>query len=144
MSCRLNIVKYIGSLYLSRTFSSKQRCLHHPVLTKRGQLMQYKQSWKYFTTAQGLQISKDSDPVDKNEEPDKQTLGEIAPRIGIRYKCKICSSQNSHTFSRKAYTEGVVIVQCDSCKSNHLIADNLGWFKDINKRYILRYSSCAE
>ena len=32
--------------------------------------------------------------------------------------------------TQAAYTSGVVLAQCPGCKSNHLIADHLGWFEN--------------
>ncbi|KAJ1666965.1 hypothetical protein EV178_001879 [Coemansia sp. RSA 1646] len=34
--------------------------------------------------------------------------------------------------SKNAYKHGVVLIQCDDCKNRHLIADNMGWFRDKN------------
>lgn len=76
------------------------------------------------------------DEKSKPEEIKKRKLGDFTPRLALLYKCKVCGTRNNHTFSKKSYEEGVVIVKCCSCKSNHLIADNLGWFKDVNKRNI--------
>ena len=65
----------------------------------------------------------------------EQTLGKIEPtRMRIVYTCKVCGSKNTNTFSKSSYTHGVVIVTCQGCKNNHLIADNLGWFQHIGKR----------
>jgi protein import protein ZIM17 len=48
------------------------------------------------------------------------------------FVCKKCETRNTKKFSKKSYTEGIVIIRCDGCKNLHLIADNLGWFEDSN------------
>ncbi|KAI9469993.1 MAG: DNL zinc finger-domain-containing protein [Benjaminiella poitrasii] len=48
----------------------------------------------------------------------------------IGFTCTVCNERSHHTMSKHAYTKGVVLIQCPGCKNRHLIADNLGWFKD--------------
>ncbi|KAN0088796.1 DNL zinc finger domain containing protein [Tylopilus felleus] len=54
------------------------------------------------------------------------------PRLAIAFTCTAdgCNHRSAHTFTKRAYERGIVIIQCPSCKNRHLIADNLGWFKD--------------
>lgn len=51
----------------------------------------------------------------------------VSRKFKLQYTCKICDHRNSHSVSRIAYRNGVVIAFCKGCESKHLIADNLGW-----------------
>ncbi|KAJ3204096.1 hypothetical protein HDU82_006078 [Entophlyctis luteolus] len=33
--------------------------------------------------------------------------------------------------SKQAYETGVVIIACEGCRANHLIADHLGWYNTL-------------
>lgn len=68
-------------------------------------------------------------PSDTKEEPEEQVL-DPKHQLLIGFTCKVCEVRSHHVMSKHAYTKGVVLIQCPDCKNRHLIADNLGWFKD--------------
>ncbi|EGI62020.1 PREDICTED: DNL-type zinc finger protein-like [Acromyrmex echinatior] len=61
-------------------------------------------------------------------------LGKLKGKLKLMFTCKKCQTRTSKLISKLAYNKGVVIVRCEGCKNNHLIADNLGWFSEIGKR----------
>ena len=69
------------------------------------------------------------------------TLGDTERYI-LMCTCTVCNTKMVKTFTKKAYHTGVVILICDGCGNNHLIADNLGWFRDdpINLEEIAKES----
>ena len=59
--------------------------------------------------------------------------GQIAqPRMRITFTCNVCSERLTRTFSKESYEKTVVLVKCPGCSNHHIIADNLGWFSDLN------------
>jgi transcription elongation factor Elf1 len=69
-------------------------------------------------------------PSNEPETLSSVPLAQLEKKMQMIYTCKVCSTRNSQTISKIAYTSGVVIVRCSGCQNNHLVADNLGWFKD--------------
>lgn len=46
------------------------------------------------------------------------------------FTCGKCNTKSIRSFTKNAYHKGVVLIRCEGCKNIHLVADNLGWFKD--------------
>ncbi|KAI7879881.1 zf-DNL-domain-containing protein [Lichtheimia hyalospora FSU 10163] len=74
--------------------------------------------WASFHTWRPLQKEEQDESVD----PKHQML--------IGFTCEVCKERSHHVMSKLAYTKGVVLIECPGCKNRHLIADNLGWFRD--------------
>ncbi|KAI8142284.1 DNL zinc finger-domain-containing protein [Fennellomyces sp. T-0311] len=60
----------------------------------------------------------------------KEEVVDPKHQLLIGFTCEVCKERSHHIMSKLAYTKGVVLIECPGCKNRHLIADNLGWFRD--------------
>ncbi|KAK4702403.1 hypothetical protein P7C70_g3823, partial [Phenoliferia sp. Uapishka_3] len=78
---------------------------------------------------------------EEESAPIKTPIGRINRRLQITFTCtadipisddsedaKPCHHRSTHTFSKRSYEKGIVLIECPGCKNRHLIADNLSWF----------------
>lgn len=94
----------------------KTHALHKPLLN----------SQRSFSTVGNLNI------LQGKSSENKVPLGKLEGKFQLSYTCKKCNAKETQFISKIAYYKGVVIVTCSGCSNNHLIADNLNWFTDLD------------
>lgn len=70
--------------------------------------------------------------ADKQRKSSADHDGQIhsEKRLLIGFTCKKCQHRTHRTMSHHSYHHGIVLIECPGCQARHLIADNLGWFRD--------------
>mmetsp|Transcript_17111 Transcript_17111/g.34238 ORF Transcript_17111/g.34238 Transcript_17111/m.34238 type:complete len:108 (-) Transcript_17111:127-450(-) len=54
----------------------------------------------------------------------------VRPMMSMIFTCNVCETRQMRSFTKLAYEKGIVVVTCKGCGAKHLIADNLGWYRD--------------
>merc|ERR1712126_352902 len=89
------------------------------------------QSQMYNSDANDLSYYTSKLPLGKISEGDAKIT-----KMQLQFTCKVCNTRNMKIISKLAYEKGVVIVKCGGCSNNHLIADNLGWWPELEEKGI--------
>jgi len=69
----------------------------------------------------------------RDSSKEGKSFGQIQGKLFLAFTCKKCNTRVEKYIGKKSYEKGVVIVKCEGCSNHHLIADNLGWFRDTEK-----------
>lgn len=95
---------------------------------------------KYFSSKSSNEEITVTESKANITDEEKRPLGAIeGVRMILGFTCEVCQTRNNKMISKQAYTKGVIIVKCEGCANNHLIADNLGWFTDKKKNYTIEH-----
>ncbi|MCQ2818490.1 MAG: DNL-type zinc finger protein, partial [archaeon] len=70
--------------------------------------------------------------LNKKEKSIEGISGPNKENYIIQFTCKRCNNRTTKMFSKHSYEKGIVIIRCEGCNGNHLIADNLGWFNEMD------------
>ena len=58
--------------------------------------------------------------IEQDRTTTSQALpGRLEPRLSLTFTCTVvqCGERSTHEFSKRAYTSGIVLVQCPKCKN---------------------------
>ena len=80
-------------------------------------------------TASGRLESEASETVSERERLRRERRAK-EPKMMAVFTCNRCETREQYIFSKTSYERGIVIVRCPGCENLHLVADNLGWFRD--------------
>lgn len=117
-------------LFQSSRHLTKCAMLQHPVARATMSARRFIQPFAAVQQQQQQRTLHAFQPLRRSQEAQEEEPVDPKHQLLIGFTCEVCKDRSHHIMSKLAYTKGVVLIECPGCKNRHLIADNLGWFRD--------------
>lgn len=125
------MLRFICLLALQRQFTlARTITTIRPLTQNFNRIYEYIPKSYSYITQPSQKLNRAFSTNQANLLDSETALGKISTKLRLAFTCKKCNTRNDKLISKVSYTKGIVIVRCDGCDNLHLIADNLGWFKN--------------
>ena len=102
---------------------------------------------RMLNTYSSLALNEDIEALKDLANNDTHKRNPLTAKLFLAFNCKVCSHRNQKFITKSSYEMGTVLVRCEGCENNHIIADHLNWFgegKNVDEMMENKKGTCFD